>query len=104
MQSVLIGAADACGTAEQALLHFEKEKQMTARFRILHRTGRIPHALFVVHKRVSKSDRDVLLKTILDWPKTEEGKKIIDAGQFIPFVAARDVDYDVVRQYVRSRK
>lgn len=105
MQSVLIGAADACGTAEQALLHFEKEKQMTTRFRVLHKTARIPHALFVVHKRVPKKDRDTLLKTILDWPKTEEGKKIIDGGQFIPFVAAKDADYHVVRRYyIRSGK
>ncbi len=104
MQSVLIGTADACGTAEQALLHFEKEKQMTTRFRILHKTKAISHSVFVVHKRVAKKDRDALLKTILGWSKTEEGKKIINNGQFIPFVAARDADYEDVRQYIRSGK
>lgn len=104
MQSVLIGTADACGTAEQALLHFEKEKQMTTRFRILHKTRPIAHSVFVVHKRVAKKDRDALLKTILSWSKTEEGKKIINNGQFIPFVAAKDADYEVVRQYILSGK
>jgi ABC-type phosphate/phosphonate transport system substrate-binding protein len=104
MQSVLIGTADACGLAEQALLHFEKEKRMTTRFRILLKTNRIAHSLFVVHKRVSEKDRDILLKTILNWPKTEEGRKIIDDGRFIPFVAAADADYEVVRRYIRSRK
>jgi ABC-type phosphate/phosphonate transport system substrate-binding protein len=104
LQSVLIGAADACGTAEQALRTIEKEGQMTTRFRILHKTIRIPPALFVVHRRVSQKDRDILLKTILDWPNTEEGKKIMDGGRFLPFVAAKDADYEVIRRYIRSRK
>jgi phosphonate transport system substrate-binding protein len=103
LQSVLIGAADACGTAEQALRTLENG-QTSTRFRILHKSARIPNALFVVHKRVSKRDRDSLLKTILDWPKTEEGRKILERGQFVPFVAASDKDYEVVRAYVRGRK
>jgi phosphonate transport system substrate-binding protein len=104
MQSVLIGTADACGTARQALLHFEREKQMSSRFRVLYKTVPIPHTLFVVHRRVPKRDRDILLHAILAWGKTEEGRKIIEDGQFFPFVEAKDVDYDVVRQHVRSRK
>jgi hypothetical protein len=88
MQSVLIGTADACGTAERALLHFEKEKQVTARFRILYKT-KPPPPLF-------------LLRTILGWPNTEEGRKIIRSGRFIPFTAARDADYAQVRRYVRA--
>jgi len=103
MQSVLIGAADACGTTEQALLHFEKEKQMNTRFRILHRTKPSPPPLFVVHKRVPKKDRDILLKTILGWPNNEEGKKILNVGYFIPFTAAADAEYESVRRYVRTR-
>jgi phosphonate transport system substrate-binding protein len=104
LQSVLIGAADACGTAEQPLRTIEKERQRTARFRILHKTIRIPHALFVVHRRMSAKDRDILLKTILDWPNTEAGKEILDGGRFNPFVAARDADYQVVREYIRRGK
>lgn len=102
MQSVLIGTADACGTAEQAMLHFEKEKQMKTRFRILYRGKPSPPPLFVVHKRVPKKDRDILLKTILEWPSNEEGKKILGAGSFIPFTPARDADYEGVRRYVRT--
>lgn len=102
MQSVLIGTADACGTAEQALLHFEKEKQMKTRFRIVLRTKPSPPPLFVVHKRVPRKDRDILLKTILDWPNNEEGKQILKGGYFIPFSPARDAEYDSVRRYVRS--
>jgi phosphonate transport system substrate-binding protein len=103
LQSVLIGAADACGTAEQPFRTLESG-QTSTRFRILHKSARIPNVLFVVHKRVSKRDRDSLLKTILDWPKTEEGRKILERGQFVPYVAATDVDYNVVRDYIRDRK
>ena len=103
LQSVVIGAADACGTAEQALRTIEKQSQLPARFRILHKTASIPHALFVAHRRVPQRDREVLLQTILGWPNTESGRKILDAGHFVPFVAARDADYEVVRRYIRSR-
>jgi ABC-type phosphate/phosphonate transport system substrate-binding protein len=53
---------------------------------------------------VSKRDRDARLRTILEWPKTEEGKRILERGQFMPFVTAKDADYEVVREYVRGRK
>jgi len=103
LQSVVIGAADACGTAEQALRTIEKESP-PARFRVLHRTASIPHALFVAHRRVPQKDRDLLLRTILDWPNTEAGRKILDGGHFVPFAAARDADYEVVRRYLRSKE
>ena len=102
LQSVVIGAADACGTSEQALRTIEKQSQLPGRFRILHRTASIPHALFVAHKRVPQKERDILLHTILEWPSTETGRKILDAGHFVPFVAARDADYEVVRRYIRG--
>jgi phosphonate transport system substrate-binding protein len=102
MQSVLIGAADACGIGEQALLHFEKEKQMKTRFRILFRTKPSPPPLFVVHKRVPPKDRDILLKAILGWPDAAEGRSILNNGYFIPFMPAEDAEYDSVRRYVRS--
>ena len=103
LQSVAIGAADACGTAEQALRTIEKQGA-PARFRVLHKTASIPHALFVAHKRVPQKDRELLLHTILEWPNTEPGRKILDGGHFVPFVAARDADYEVVRRYLRSSK
>jgi phosphonate transport system substrate-binding protein len=104
VQSVVIGAADACGVAEPAFRRVEEQTHTTTRLRILHKTGGMPWPLFVVHKRVSRKDREVLLKTIVEWSKTEEGKKILDRGQFMPFVAAKDADYEVVRRYIRSRK
>ncbi len=104
LQSVVIGAADACGMAEGALRTIESEKPTTARFRILHQTASIPPALFVVHGRVAQKDRAILLRTILEWPNTEEGRKIIERGQFAPFVVANDAEYNVVRRYLRTRE
>lgn len=102
MQKLLIGEADACGTAHQALLHFEKEKQMTSKFRVLHETIPVSHSVFVVNKRIAKKDRDALQALILNWPNTEAGRKIIDRGQFIPFVAATDKDYVSVRKIMKK--
>lgn len=102
MQKVLIGEADACGTARQAMLHFEKEKQLTAKFRVVHETEPVSHSLFVVNKRLPKKERDALQARILDWPNSDAGKKIIDAGQFIPFVAATDKDYASVRKIMKK--
>jgi len=104
LQSVVIGAADACGLAEGALRTIEKERQVTDRFRILHQTGSIPPPLFVVHGRVARKDRATILRTILDWPNTEPGRKIIERGRFTPFIVASDAEYEVVRRYLRSRE
>jgi len=104
LQSVAIGAADACGMAEGALRTIESERPTAARFRILHQTASIPPALFVVHGRVAQKDRAIILKTILEWPNTEEGRKIIERGQFIPFVVASDEEYNVVRRYLRTKE
>jgi ABC-type phosphate/phosphonate transport system substrate-binding protein len=90
--------------AEQAFHTLEKQQSKAAAFRILHRTARIPRPLFVVHRRVPKSDRDALLRTIVDWPKTEDGKRLLEAGHFAPFVPASDAEYAAVRRYLQSRK
>ena len=104
LQSVLIGAADACGTVEQVLRTIRKERQLTGRLRILGHIAQIPASVFVVHRRVAQKDREALLKTILEWPTTEEGRKILEGGRFTPFVAASDADYAVVRRYIRSTR
>ncbi len=98
MQSVLIGSAAACGTARQALAHFE-EKQMTQRFRILHETPKVPHSLFVVHQRVPEADRERLRQTVLGWSDRPEGQKILNNGHFIPFVAAQNDEYNAIREF-----
>jgi ABC-type phosphate/phosphonate transport system substrate-binding protein len=100
---VVTGGADACGLAELPFRTLEQTFAPT-RLRVLHKTAGIPRPLLVVHRRVAKKDREALLKTIVEWPSTQEGKKILDGGQFPPFVAAKDADYHVIRRYIRSRK
>lgn len=103
MQRVLIGSADACGTAGQALFHFEK-KDMKGRFRVLQETQGIPHSLFVVHNRVPEAERAQLLERITGWKNSSSGREILSNGKFIPFVMAQDSDYDAVRKYAVSRQ
>lgn len=98
MQNVLIGTAAACGTAGQALAHFE-EKQMSQRFRVLHKTKPIAHSLFVAHTRVPVKDQEIIRDAILSWADNLTGQTILENGHFIPFVAAQNEDYDSVRNF-----
>lgn len=104
LQSVAIGAADACGVAEQPFYALHKQTSAAVPLRILNKTVGIPQPPFIVHRRVSAKNRDALLRTILDWPRTDEGRKILKRGQFVPFVAASDSEYEVIRSYLHSRK
>jgi len=96
MQSVIIGEATACGTAERALKHFNDVK-MKDKFRVLHYAHEIPNSLFVVHKRIPPELREKLIKSILNWPETDSGKKILAGGKIIPMIRTIDSDYDVIR-------
>lgn len=102
MQRVLINSADVCGTAGQALFHFEKKK-MRGRFRILAESPSIPHSLFIIHKRVPESDRKKIFDRIINWEQSDNGREILSNGKFIPFVEAKDSDYDIVRKYNKTR-
>jgi phosphonate transport system substrate-binding protein len=98
IEKVLTGDADACGTALRALAHWEGVKD-THQFRVIYEAPVMPHALFVVHPRVPERERKILLDTILSWPQTEEGRKILSRGELLPFTRATDADYDPVRRF-----
>ncbi len=100
LQQVLIKLVDACGTAAPALRFFQKE--MAQVMRIVGESKAIPHSLFVVHPRVPESERQKVLATILSWGNTEEGRKILQRGAFMPFKVISDQDYDVVRAMARD--
>jgi phosphonate transport system substrate-binding protein len=104
LQALALGVADACSTAEQALRTLQKDRRMAGSLRALHSTPPISHCLFVVHRRVPREHREILLSTILGWPKSEKGRQILEGGDFIPFVPARDADYEAVRTLVRNQK
>lgn len=96
MQSVLIGDADACVTARRALAHFEGVK-IKDKLRIIHQAVPIPHALFIVHRRVPEETRQQLQQHIVNWPNTSAGQALLKNGNLIPFVVATDDEYDLLR-------
>ncbi len=96
MQTVLIGGADACITSVRALDHYHKVK-LIDKFRIIHESKKIPHVLYVVHKRVPQAHRDAIKQTILNWQNTPSGREILAQSQMIGFSEAHDSEYDVLR-------
>lgn len=98
IQKVLTREADACGTALRALAHW-KDVKPEQEFRIIYSAPDMPHALFVVHPRVPEKQREILLETILSWPDTEAGRKILSHGELLPFTRATDADYEPVRRF-----
>ncbi len=99
MQKVVIGEADACGTAAPALRFFQEK--MKTELIIVTRSREIPHTLFAIHPRVPKKDRDAIQARILGWGESKEGQEILARGQLKPFVPIKDADYDVVREMAR---
>lgn len=100
MQQVLVGLADACGTAPPAIRFFENK--MKVKFSTLAQTKKIPHTLFVASKRLSPEEHDKIRDRILSWGETEEGRKILTSGKMKPFIAADNKDYDVIRDMIKA--
>lgn len=99
MRQILIGEADACGTAAPALRFFEHKIKMT--LKTITKSNAIPHTLFIIHPRIQKKEREIIRKRILNWGKTEAGKKMLSQGRLRPFVNVKDKDYDIVRQLAK---
>jgi phosphonate transport system substrate-binding protein len=97
MQQVVIGAADACGTAAPALRFFMHK--MNTQLKIIAKTRSIPHTLFAVHPRVPEQEREKILQAILALSETEEGRALLKRGKLKPFIPINDSDYDEVRAF-----
>lgn len=100
LQQVIIGAADACGTAAPALRFFNSK--MNVQLSVITKTISIPHTLFAVNPHVPSTDRNKLLQAILSWGKTKEGQILLRRGRLRPFIKITDKDYDIVRQYSKE--
>ncbi len=101
MQHILVGKADACGTARQALAHWQKFN-LHKRLRIIFETKPVPHALFVVHRRVPATVRRKILAAIVSWPDRPEGRRILARGPLKAFTPAYDREYDIIRRYLKA--
>ena len=100
LQQVLIGAADACGTAAPALRFFEHKMYVT--MKTIAETIAIPHTLFAVHPRMPVEKRNKIRSVILTLQYSQKGKAIMESGQLLPYKKISNQDYDVVRQLDRT--
>lgn len=100
MRNVLIGAADACGTAPPALRFFQSK--MNTKLRVIAKTESIPNSIFALHPRVSKDVEAKLKQQIASWPSTNDGKKLLKGVKVEMFVPVEDSKYDSVRTMAKK--
>lgn len=100
MRSVILGNAQACGTAGPALRFFQSK--MKVKLNLIAKTKGIPSTLFAVHPRVSEKERQILLQQISTWPDTDHGKKLLKATKVEKFIPIENKAYNGVR--VMSKK
>lgn len=99
MQMVLVGKADACSTTSPVLTHWEKTQLKTKKLHVIHRSGSVPHTLYMAHTRVPVEDQEKIKQAIISWNKRPEGKMILKIFSVSSFVEAKDSDYDVIRSF-----
>jgi phosphonate transport system substrate-binding protein len=98
LQAVAAGRAAACGLPRFALSQIDPGNKL--KLRLMFETDPVSNFLFAAHARVPEADRINISKSILAWPFTAKGRKILAGGAWSRFVAARDQDYDEVRRHV----
>jgi len=103
LQKVVDGEATACITARRAMSFFNQEKGIDG-FKIIYETPALPHAVFVVHPRVPEATRVIIQQRILNWSTDDKGKLMLKKGRLLNFVKSIDSDYDVVREFMNSKK
>lgn len=102
LQKVVDGEAVACITASRAVKYFNQEKGMD-NFRVVYSTQKLPHALFVVHPRVSQKIREKFQKRILLWDKEEKTRAMLQKGMLLNFKKTTDADYDRIREFIKVK-
>jgi phosphonate transport system substrate-binding protein len=98
LQAVATRRAAACGLPRFALAQIDPNNDQ--KLRSIFETKPVNNFLFAAHARVPESDRIDLTKSILAWPFTANGRKILAGGAWTRFVPARDQDYDEIRRYM----
>jgi ABC-type phosphate/phosphonate transport system substrate-binding protein len=95
---VAAGRAAACGLPRFALAQIDPDNAWN--LRLLFETEPVSNFLFAAHSRMPESDRIDLGRSILAWPFTAKGRKILAGGAWKRFVRARDQEYDEIRRHV----
>lgn len=102
MQQVLIGEADACGTATPAIRFFSHK--MKTNLEVIARSEAIPHSLFTASPQVPEFEKEIIRQRILNWPKTEKGRNLMNEGKLKTFKRIQDSDYDIVRKFDKESR
>lgn len=101
MQKVLIGSADACGTAMAAVRFFEAK--MKTKMKVIGKTKGIPHSLYAAHSRIPEKDREAVRALLVSLTETSQAmKRLTKGGAFSTFKSVHDNDYDVVREIKKN--
>jgi phosphonate transport system substrate-binding protein len=95
MHQVIVGKAQACGTAPPAVRFFRQKTH--AKLRIVSQTMAIPNSLFAAHPRISPQERQKIVDTMMSWSTTAPGRKLLDRAKVKAFVPIKDSAYDIVR-------
>ncbi|MFC2074358.1 phosphate/phosphite/phosphonate ABC transporter substrate-binding protein [Campylobacterota bacterium] len=101
LNKIVNSEAVACITARRAVAYYNQVHK-TDNFRIIHETQALPHALFVVHPRVSERVRELLQERIVRWHEDEQGRLILKKGNLLIFKKTDDREYDAVREFAKS--
>ena len=97
LQQMWTGAAGACGTSKEPILVFERRMQTS--LRPIYDTPALPHALFVVHRRVPEEHRIKLQALITGWNQNEAGLAMLKNLGFPALVVPKPAEYAVMRDY-----
>jgi phosphonate transport system substrate-binding protein len=100
LQQVIIGNIDVCGTAGPMVRYFQY--RMGLHTKVIGESPSIPHVLFATHPRVKEEDRKKMLKVLLSWSKTREGKEMLKRSKLNIYNAITDDAYDVVRDLKKT--
>lgn len=98
LEAVAAGRTAACGLPRFALSQIDPNNEL--KLRLMFETEPVSNFLFAAHARIPEADRISIGKSILAWPFTANGRKILAGGAWSRFVRARDQDYDDVRRHM----
>ncbi len=102
MRMALIGKASACITARSPLMVLTQNSGI--RFRVIATSDPVPASTFAIHRRVSPSTRNLLLRQILSWDKHPSGRELLGTLHQGPYTVSLDKDYDPVRKILDDTK
>lgn len=80
---------------------FQKDHpEEAAKLKVVWETESLINNSFMIREDLPKALREQILSLLLELPKSEEGRTILQGMETARFIAASNADYDLVRRYV----